>query len=152
MYNGTMVVSNPSLRLNDQVCFALYSTSLAMNKLYRRLLRPLGLTYPQYLVLLVLWESEPLSVSQIGERLFLDSATLTPLLKRLESLAVVNRVRNSGDERQVDIHLTGAGRELREKAAGIPADILCASGWGVEALVSTRDQLVDLRTRLLQSN
>jgi len=152
MYIVSMVASPPPLRLDDQVCFALYSTSLAMNKLYRRLLRPLGLTYPQYLVLLVLWENEPLSVSQIGDRLFLDSATLTPLLKRLESQGVVNRIRNSGDERQVDIHLTAAGRQLKSKALGIPVEILCASGGSVDQLLAIRSQLKDLRSGLLRSS
>jgi DNA-binding MarR family transcriptional regulator len=151
MYIVLMLVSPPPLRLDDQVCFALYSTSLVMTKLYRRLLRPLGVTYPQYLVLLVLWENEPLSVSQIGDRLFLDSATLTPLLKRLETQGVVSRLRNSGDERQVDIHLTAAGRQLRSKALEIPTEILCASGRSVDQLLALRGQLADLRTGLLQS-
>ena len=89
------------LHLDEQLCFALYSTGLALNKVYRRLLAPLGLTYPQYLVMLVLWERDGLTVSEIGEKLFLDSATLTPLLKRLEASGLVTRTRASHDERQV---------------------------------------------------
>ncbi|MGN5477770.1 MarR family winged helix-turn-helix transcriptional regulator [Cupriavidus basilensis] len=98
--------------LEHQFCFSVYATSLALNKLYRKLLTPLGLTYPQYLVLLVLWESDDLTVSDIRSRLFLDSATLTPLLKRMEAQGLVTRERDSRDERQVNIRLTEAGRGL----------------------------------------
>ena len=104
---------NPLL-LDNQLCFALYSTSLAMNKVYRKLLRDLDLTYPQYLVMLVLWEGDGITVTDIGERLFLDSATLTPLLKRLE--AAGRRGSAQEDERQVIVALTRQGRDLREKA------------------------------------
>jgi len=149
MYIPFMANQEGPVRLDDQVCFALYSTSLAMNKLYRRLLRSLGLTYPQYLVLLVLWENDSLSVSQIGERLFLDSATLTPLLKRLESQGLVTRLRNDQDERQVDIRLTSQGRDLQAEAKGIPTEVFCAAGETLDELVSTRNQLVQLRDRLL---
>ena len=149
MYIPFMANQEGPVRLDDQVCFALYSTSLAMNKLYRRLLRSLGLTYPQYLVLLVLWENDSLSVSQIGERLFLDSATLTPLLKRLESQGLVTRLRNDQDERQVDIRLTSQGRDLQAAAKGIPTEVFCAAGETLDELVSTRNQLVQLRDRLL---
>ena len=108
------------LRLDRQLCFALYSSSLAMTQIYKPLLAALGLTYPQYLVMLVLWEAEGLSVSQLGQRLSLDSGTLTPLLKRLESLGHIERRRASDDERRVDIFLTPAGRKLRLKGRGIP--------------------------------
>src|SRR5512145_2869291 len=94
------------LLLDHQLCFALYSASLAMTKLYKPLLEPLGLTYPQYLVMLVLWESDGLTVSQVGERLALDSGTLTPLLKRLEAAGLVQRLRDSADERRVLLQLT----------------------------------------------
>jgi DNA-binding MarR family transcriptional regulator len=138
-----------TLRLADQVCFALYSTSLAMNKLYRKLLRPLNVTYPQYLVLLVLWENGELSVSQIGERLFLDSATLTPLLQRMESAGLVERHRDHEDERQVNVHLTEKGHSLRQQALEIPSQILCSAG-GVDELAELRERLFQVRDRLFQ--
>ena len=100
------LTSKPPLKLDQQLCFALYSAGLAMNKVYRKLLSQLGLTYPQYLVMLVLWERDQLTVSEIGGRLFLDSATLTPLLKRLQSAKLLDRVRSTEDERQVVISLT----------------------------------------------
>ena len=109
-----------ALKLDNQLCFALYSANLALNKLYRQLLAPLNLTYPQYLVMLVLWEQDDMTVSDIGERLFLDSATLTPLLKRLESAGLINRHRSRKDERQVAVTLSEAGRELQQQALGIP--------------------------------
>jgi MarR family len=96
---------NPALLLDNQLCFALYSTSLAMTKLYKPLLETLGLTYPQYLVMLVLWERDGLMVSELGERLFLDSGTLTPLLKRLESSGLIARIRDVQDERRVQYHV-----------------------------------------------
>src|SRR5438132_6813705 len=105
-----------SLALDQQLCFALYSTMLGLNKVYRALLKDLGLTYPQYLVMLVLWERDDLTVSEIGERLFLDSPTLTPLLKRLETAGFVARNRSGTDERQVIVSLTTAGRRLRSRA------------------------------------
>ncbi len=111
-----------------QLCFAVYAAAQAFNATYKPLLEPLGLTYPQYLAMLVLWEKDGLTVSAIGERLGLDSGTLTPLLKRLESAALVSRARDPADERQVRIALTPAGRSLRQKAKSIPAKLLCASG------------------------
>src|SRR3954462_10871670 len=102
------------LHLDNQLCFALYSASLAMTKLYKPLLDELGLTYPQYLVMLVLWERDGLTVSEIGERLSLDSGTLTPLLKRLEAAELVSRIRDTDDERRVHIRLTAAGRRLKQ--------------------------------------
>src|SRR5690349_8754892 len=116
-----------SLKLDDQLCFALHSTVLAMNKVYRRLLRILGVTYPQYLVLLVLWQRDGLTVSEIGERLYLDSTTLTPLLKRMETMGLLNRQRSKADERQVLISLTLQGRDLQQRAADVPFQIFCAS-------------------------
>lgn len=109
--------------LEDQLCFAFYSTSHAFTRAYRQLLEPLGLTYPQYLVLLVLWKSDGMRVKEIGMKLFLDSGTLTPLLKRLEALGHVNRLRDSCDERQVSIILTPSGRKLAAEAARIPAHL-----------------------------
>lgn len=142
----------PSLLLDDQVCFALHSATLALNKLYRRLLKRLGVTYTQYLVLLVLWEKENQSVSQIGERLFLDSATLTPLLQRMEAAGLVTRARDTADERQVNIGLTEKGRALRKDAQAIPGEVFCATADGpqdVEGARLLRSTLVDLRERLL---
>lgn len=105
-----------SLRLDDQLCFALYSTSLALNKVYRKALAPLGLTYSQYLVMMVLWEQDRRDVSEIGERLSLDSATLTPLLKRMEAAGQLHRARAAADERQVVATLSPAGQELKRRA------------------------------------
>src|SRR3954462_5510942 len=108
------------LHLDNQLCFALYSASLAMTKLYKPLLDELGLTYPQYLVMLVLWERDGLTVSQLGERLALDSGTLTPLLKRLEAAELVQRLRDATDERRVLLQLTAAGRALKTRAMTVP--------------------------------
>jgi DNA-binding MarR family transcriptional regulator len=136
------------LRLDHQVCFALYSASLAMTKVYKPLLDKLGLTYPQYLVMLALWEADAVTVSTLGERLSLDSGTLTPLLKRLEAAALVTRTRDRQDERRVLVTLTPAGRALREGAAGIPACILASSGCSVPELMALNTQLRSLRGQL----
>src|SRR6187200_246404 len=104
----TQFTPDQALALDNQLCFALYSSSLAMTKLYKPLLDPLGLTYPQYLVMLVLWEGDGVTVSELGQRLMLDSGTLTPLLKRLESAGVLQRLRDVADERRVLVRLTGA--------------------------------------------
>ena len=139
---------NAMLQLDNQLCFALYSTSLAMTRLYKPLLSKLGITYPQYLALLVLWEEDGLSVSELGKRLFLDSGTLTPLLKRLESSHLVTRLRAVDDERRVNISLTPAGRALRAQAAHIPGCILSATQCSVPELVSLTQQIQALRQRL----
>ncbi|WP_115046385.1 MarR family winged helix-turn-helix transcriptional regulator [Xanthomonas arboricola] len=136
------------LQLDNQLCFALYSANLAMHKLYRGLLKTLDLTYPQYLVLLVLWETDGRSVSEIGERLFLDSATLTPLLKRLQAAGLVTRTRAASDERQVIIALTDSGRALRAKAGAVPEQVLCASACSLDELRRLKQQLETLRTNL----
>ena len=112
--------------LDAQLCFALYATSRAVTQAYGPLLRPLGVTYPQYLVLLVLWQDDDLRVGEIGARLFLDSGTLTPLLKRLEAQGLVARRRDAKDEREVRVSLTPAGKRLHTKAPGIARDIACA--------------------------
>lgn len=111
------------LRLDNQLCFALYSSSRGITRLYRPLLLEFGITYPQYLAMLVLWEREPLTVKELGERLFLDSGTLTPLLKRMEKQGLLTRERSQGDERQVLISLTDEGRKLKDKALAIPLKI-----------------------------
>ena len=136
------------LRLDNQLCFSLYSASLAMTKLYKPLLDELGLTYPQYLVLLVLWERDGLTVSAIGERLSLDSGTLTPLLKRLESAGHVARIRDVEDERRVHITLTLAGRRLKRRAQKIPGCVMEATQCSVAEVVRLTRELRDLRTRL----
>ena len=136
------------LQLDEQLCFALYSTGLALNKVYRRLLAPLGLTYPQYLVMLVLWERDGLTVSEIGEKLFLDSATLTPLLKRLEASGLLRRTRASHDERQVIVELSAEGRALKTQAKAVPSELLCASECSPEDLVAMKQQLESLREAL----
>jgi DNA-binding MarR family transcriptional regulator len=116
-----------SLRLDDQLCFSIYAASHAFTRFYKPLLEPLGLTYPQYLVLLTLWESDRLPLKAIGERLGLDSGTLTPLLKRMEQSGLITRVRDAADERQVLVSLTGKGRRLEQKAQRFPQRIGAAS-------------------------
>lgn len=135
-------------RLDNQLCFALYSTSLAMSKVYRKLLPKLGLTYSQYLVMMVLWEQNELTVSDIGERLFLDSATLTPLLKRMEAAELITRVRAVNDERQVIIALTKSGDALRVKAAELQNEVFCATACNLDEVIAMKEQLIALRTKL----
>ena len=139
------------LELDRQVCFALYSASLAMTKLYKPLLAPLGLTYPQYLVMLVLWEGDGLTVSQLGERLALDSGTLTPLLKRLEASTLVQRLRDTTDERRVLLRLTAAGRKLKARATAVPLAVAQASGCALGELASLTARLQTLRQELNDS-
>ena len=138
-------------RLDQQLCFALYSTSLAMNKLYRKLLRQLNLTYSQYLVMMVLWEQDEQTVSALGERLFLDSATLTPLLKRMEQAGLITRTRSPDDERQVIIGLSEAGSALRHEAAKLPACVLGASGCDLDTVVRLQRELSHLRSNLMHN-
>ncbi|MDM0000133.1 MarR family transcriptional regulator [Variovorax sp. J22P240] len=136
------------LQLDNQLCFAVYSASLAMTKRYKPLLDKLQLTYPQYLVMLVLWERDGLMVSELGERLFLDSGTLTPLLKRLEANGLVARIRDVGDERRVHVSLTAAGRKLKARAASVPACLLAASQCSVDELMALTQQVQILRDRV----
>ncbi|MDA9529712.1 MarR family winged helix-turn-helix transcriptional regulator [Bradyrhizobium sp. CCBAU 25338] len=136
------------LRLDNQICFAVYSAAHAFNRVYKPLLDRLGLTYPQYLVMLVLWERDDVPVKDIGEKLFLDSGTLTPLLKRLEAAHLVKRTRSREDERQVLIALTPQGYALKEKARAVPQSILAASDCSVSELVAMKDEIVALRNRL----
>jgi len=141
-------IAKNMLQLDQQLCFALYSANLALHKVYRKLLSQLDLTYPQYLVMLVLWERDELRVSDIGERLFLDSATLTPLLKRLEAAGLLTRYRGTADERQVIIALTAAGRTLREKAQAVPEAVICATDCSLDEIVTLKQQLEKLRGSL----
>jgi DNA-binding MarR family transcriptional regulator len=142
---------NQALRLDNQLCFALYSASLAMSKMYKPQLEALGLTYPQYLVMLVLWERDGLTVSEIGERLYLDSGTLTPLLKRLEAAGYLNRLRDVNDERRVHIQLSAAGRRLKARALPIPACMLEAAQCSLPELNQLTRQVRALRDRLTTS-
>lgn len=137
------------LALDHQLCFALYSTSLAMTKAYRPLLAELGLTYPQYLAMLALWEADGLTVGALGERLFLDSGTLTPLLKRLEAQGLVERRRGQEDERSVFIHLTRTGRALKRRAVAVPEAMLCTLDCGLPELHDLASRLTALRNRLV---
>lgn len=138
------------LALDNQFCFALYSASLALTKSYKPLLEELGLTYPQYLVMLVLWEQDHILVKDIGSALFLDSGTLTPLLKRMETAGLLERQRDDADERQVRIILTNSGKELKKAAKKIPLKILCASGQDQKTLMQLRSQLSELRANLTE--
>jgi DNA-binding MarR family transcriptional regulator len=119
------MTADPTLKLDNQLCFALYAASNAMTRLYRDKLEPLGLTYPQYLVMLVLWEQDGMAVKEIGQRLHLDSGTLTPMLKRMEQSGLVQRRRNGADERQVDIFLTPAGQAMKAEIRGVRAELGC---------------------------
>ncbi|MBC8738919.1 MarR family transcriptional regulator [Paraburkholderia sp. UCT31] len=134
--------------LDEQLCFALYSTSLAMTKAYKPLLEKLGLTYPQYLAMLVLWETDEVTVKDMAARLNLDPATVTPLLKRLEAQRLVARARGTDDERLVYIRLTGAGKALKRQARDVPGEIFCATQQTADFLLRLRDDLTRLRTTL----
>lgn len=136
------------LMLDNQICFAVYSTAHAFNRVYKPLLHKLGLTYPQYLVMLALWERDGVPVKDIGERLILDSGTLTPLLKRLEAAGLVKRTRSTEDERQVLIALTPQGQALKEKARAVPQGVLAASACSLGELSAMKKDLVALRDRL----
>lgn len=140
--------TDDTLRLEDLLCFAVYSAGHAFNRVYKPLLDGLGLTYPQYLAMVLLWERDDQTVGDLGERLFLESSTLTPLLKRLEALGLVGRSRDPADERQVRIRLTQEGRALREKAREVPACILEASGLRLEDLRRLQSEIAGLREAL----
>jgi len=131
--------------LSNFVCFSLYAASHAFNRLYQPLLEPLGLTYPQYLVMTVLWGSDGKLVGEIGSQLDLVSSTLTPLLKRLEGAGLVERARDQKDERQVCVRLTAAGRALRAQAESIPACVLAATGLSITELRDLRNRVDQLR-------
>jgi len=137
-------------RLDDQLCFALYSASRAVTAAYRPLLAELNLTYPQYLVLLVLWEEDRASVGRLSQRLHLDSGTLSPLLKRLETIGYVTRERSTEDERRVDIVLTPTGKRLQDKASCVPERLLAASEMSVDEILTLRDAVLRLSNTLNQ--
>ena len=140
------------LDLDRQLCFALYSASLAMTKAYKPILADLGLTYPQYLVMLALWQHGSQRVGELGERLGLDSGTLTPLAKRLQTLGLIERERSAVDQRQVEISLTAAGAKLRVRAEPIPMCVLKLTGCQLPQLESLTRELKDLRTQLASAH
>jgi DNA-binding MarR family transcriptional regulator len=136
------------LRLDDQFCFAVYSTAHALGRAYKPLLGRLGITYPQYLVMLILWETDDQPIGAIGERLGLEYSTLSPLLKRLETSGAIDRVRNPADERQVRVKLTDKGRDMRKTAREFPMAMLKATGLDLPQLQGLRSALVDVRDTL----
>jgi len=145
---GKQMTADQPLKLDNQICFAIYSAAHAFNRVYKPLLDQLGLTYPQYLVMLVLWERDGVPLKDIGERLFLDSGTLTPLLKRLEAAQLIKRSRSTEDERQVLIALTTRGQALKEKARAVPQSILVASACSVAELSAMKNEIIALRDQL----
>jgi MarR family transcriptional regulator, organic hydroperoxide resistance regulator len=143
-----LAVADQPLRLDNQICFAIYSAGHAFNRVYKPLLDRLGLTYPQYLVMLVLWEKDGVPLKDIGGRLFLDSGTLTPLLKRLEAAQLIKRTRSKEDERQVLIALTPQGQALKDRARAVPQSVLVASACSIPELSAMKEEIVALRDRL----
>jgi DNA-binding MarR family transcriptional regulator len=139
--------ADQALLLDNQLCFAMYSASLAMTKSYKKLLKALDLTYPQYLVMLVLWEQDGVTVSELGKRLYLDSGTLTPLLKRMETMGLLHRQRDTSDERRVAVRLSDAGRTLKRRAQAVPEKIGCLLP-EMSQIVAMRNELNALRDQL----
>jgi DNA-binding MarR family transcriptional regulator len=142
------VSDDGSLHLDNQLCFALYAASRLVTQAYQPHLERLGLTYAQYLVLLVLWERDGQTVSELGDRLLLDSGTLTPLLKRLQRGGLIARARRDCDERAVENRLTAAGRELRAQAAGVPLALMCDVGLAAEEAGETQEVVRRLLAKL----
>lgn len=149
--NANTRATSDELLLDNQVCFALHSTSLLMTKVYKPLLQALGLTYPQYLAMLVLWEQDGLTVGEISHRLLTDPGSLTPLLKRLEAEGLLNRTRSREDERVVLVELTEHGRALQHEARRVPPCIQAASGRSAERLQELQAELLELRAHLQKS-
>ena len=144
----TQTAAPAALALDNQLCFALYSASLAMTKLYKPVLAPLGLTYPQYLTLLALWQRDGQGVSELGEKLFLDSGTLTPLLKRMESGGWLLRRRSTDDERRVLVYLTAKGQALRTQARKVPHALASNTGLNFDQIAQLTQRLQRLRGQL----
>jgi DNA-binding MarR family transcriptional regulator len=144
-------VNDGAQRLDNQLCFALYAATRAMSAAYQPVLEPLGLTYPQYLVLLALWEVDGARVGELGDRLDLDSGTLTPLLKRLALQGLVERRRSAEDERVVEVHLTAAGKRLKKRAASVPSAMVCKTGASLAELGQLRAALKKLTNNLKQA-
>ncbi len=143
-----MAESCDELLLDNQLCFALYSTSLMMTKVYKPLLQKVGLTYPQYLAMLVLWESDGITVGELSARLLTDPGSVTPLLKRLEAMELITRTRSSHDERVVQLRVTDAGWDVQKEAKAFPQCILSSSGMTPTALTALKHELVELRRHL----
>jgi len=139
------------LKIDNFICFALYSAGHAFTRLYKPLLEPLGLTYPQYLVMAVLWENDGRTVGEIGEKLLLESSTLTPLLKRLDTAGMVRRMRDRDDERVVRIQLTPEGAALKQKAVGIPQAIGCSTSLSIPEVMKLTHDIKALRKKLLDA-
>jgi MarR family transcriptional regulator, organic hydroperoxide resistance regulator len=146
--SGSASPLDAALLLDNQLCFLVARLHRALNDRYRPVIGRLGLTYPQYLAMLVLWESEPASVGRLGERLHLDSGTLSPLLKRLEASGLVTRTRDAGDERSVQVRLTDAGRALKEQARDVPAWIGSCIAGTLDEYVRVRAELTDILGRV----
>lgn len=142
------MADTPMPTIDQMLCFAVYSAGHAFTRFYKPRLDALDLTYPQYLVFLVLWERDDITVKALGERLFLDSGTITPLIKRLEARGLVSRHRDEEDERQVRIRLTAEGRALKRKAQAIPLAVMQGAGQSLDATEALRQELVALRARL----
>ena len=139
-----------TVKLDDFLCFAIYSANHALNRVYKPLLDEIGLTYTQYIAMVTLWEQDDRTVGSLGEKLFLDSSTLTPVMKRLEGLGLIARTRDKTDERQVRVQLTATGRALQARAKAIPPCILDASGLEVEELARLKEEIATLRSSLLR--
>lgn len=137
-----------ALPLNDQLCFSLYSASMAITRAYKPMLDELGITYPQYLVLHALWERDGRTIGQIAERLALESSTITPLVKRLEAAGLLTRARDPKDERKVEVRLTGAGRDMRERSGCLGEALMSRSGMGVDQLAALNHAVQNLRDTL----
>ena len=146
-----MIMENTeSLQLKNQICFPLYALSKEITKLYRPLLEQLDMTYPQYLVMMVLWENDGLTVSEVGDKLLLDSGTLTPLLKRLENKSYISRKRKKEDERVVELFLTKEGLNLQQKACTVPTEMLQKIDVKTEDLVQLKTLLDDILAKIQQ--
>ncbi|MBP1861299.1 MarR family winged helix-turn-helix transcriptional regulator [Rhizobium herbae] len=146
----TSNVERDIAKLDDFLCFAIYSANHALNRVYKPLLDAVGLTYTQYIAMVTLWERDDQTVGSLGEKLFLESSTLTPVLKRLETLGLIVRTRDKADERQVRVQLTATGQALQEKAKTIPACILQASGLDMGELTQLKTEIATLRSSLLR--
>ncbi|MCK7460348.1 MarR family winged helix-turn-helix transcriptional regulator [Idiomarina aminovorans] len=139
---------NKALKLDNQLCFALYSTSLAMNKLYKPLLSKLDLTYPQYLILLLLWERDGVTVTEISRKLFQEKGALSPVIKRLEQRGLITRKRSSEDERQLHLYLTEQGHKLKQSASDVPEQVFCATQLEPSEALALKQTLESLRAQL----
>ncbi len=146
--NRTKAGPQAPLKLDSFLCFAIYAANHAFNRVYKPLLDRLKLTYPQYLAMAILWERDDQTVGDLGEKLFLESSTLTPMLKRLEALKYISRIRDRDDERQVRVRLTKTGLALREKAEAIPACIIEATGLNPDGVSKLKEEITKLRASL----